>query len=134
MANQEREVKAIDRQLEALRMRTAGKSYPEIAESLGYASSSGAHKAVSTALRKTLQEPADEVRSIELERLDELLMGIWQYRMKPDYLDRVLKIMERRAKLLGLDAPTKQDLTSNGEMLKIVVQYADSQSNNPEAA
>ncbi len=134
MANQEREIKAIDKQLEALKMRIAGRSYADIAEALDYASRGSAHKAVATALRKTLQEPADEVRSLEIERLDELLMSIWQYRMKPDYLDRVLKIMERRAKLLGLDAPTKQDLTSNGEMLKIVVQYADSQSNNPEAA
>jgi hypothetical protein len=134
MANQERAVKAIDKQLEALRMRMAGKSYFDIAEALGYAGWSGAHKAVSAGLKKTLQEPADEVRRLEIERLDNLLESIWQYRMKPDYLDRILKIMERRAKLLGLDAPTKQDVTSNGEMLKIVVQYADSQSNNPEAA
>ena len=31
--------------------------------------------------------------------------------------DRIMKIMERRARLLGIDAPVKQDLTTNGKDL-----------------
>jgi len=41
--------------------------------------------------------------------LDGMLAGIWQGARKGNvsHIDRVLKIEERRAKLLGLDAPTK---------------------------
>jgi len=63
------------------------------------------------ALKKTLQEPADEVRTLEVERLDSLLNGLWQRRHVPEITDRILRIMERRAKLLGLDAPTRTELT-----------------------
>jgi hypothetical protein len=38
-------------------------------------------------------------------------------------VDRVLRIMERRAKLLGLDAPTKADVTSGGQPLTFRVVY-----------
>ena len=63
------------------------------------------------ALKKTLQEPADEVRTLEVERLDSLLNGLWQRRHVPEITDRILRIMERRAKLLGLDAPTRTEVT-----------------------
>lgn len=72
------------------------------------------------ALKKTLQEPADEVRMLEVERLDSLLNGLWQRRHVPEITDRILRIMERRAKLLGLDAPVRSDVTSGGEVLPIV--------------
>jgi hypothetical protein len=34
--------------------------------------------------------------------------------------DRIFRIMERRAKLLGLDAPTKQDVTTGGAAIQII--------------
>ncbi len=90
-------------------MRKAGFDYQTIADRLGYRSPSGAHKAVSTALNKTLREPAKALRQVELERLDALLTGVWSAARRGNLgaVDRVLKIMDRRAKLLGLDAPTK---------------------------
>jgi hypothetical protein len=60
-------------------------------------------------LRETLQEPADEVRQLELLRLDRYLSAIAEKVDSGDLkaIDRALKIMERRSKLLGLDAPQK---------------------------
>lgn len=116
-------VKASDKQLTALRLRKAGVSYLDIAQQLGYRGASGAHAAVKSALKRTLQEPADELRNLELERLDAMLMGIWQQCQNGNQgaIDRALRIMERRAKLLGLDAPTRQDFTSGGQPILVNV-------------
>ena len=64
-----------------------------------------------SALKQTLQEPADELRKLELERLDKLLLGVWPQAVRGNQgsVDRALRIMERRAKLLGLDAPVKSE-------------------------
>jgi len=120
-------VNALDNQLKALELRKAGISYARIAETLGYKDGSGAWRAVKAALKKTLQEPAEELRTLEIERLDAMLAAIWGSVKQGQYgaQDRALKIMERRAKLLGLDAPTKQDITSGGEKIVISVKGLD---------
>src|SRR5262249_7331072 len=52
---------------------------------------------------------AGQVRALELSRLDELHRALWPLGLRGDLqaIDRLLKIAERRARLLGLDAPTK---------------------------
>lgn len=104
---------AADKQRQALELRKAGKSLDAIAQEVGYNSPSGAFRAIVSGLRKTLQEPADEVRKMELERLDAMLEATWEFAMtgKPEAVDRVLKIMERRAKYLGLDAPKEINIS-----------------------
>ena len=138
MANSERRVQAHERQKQALQLRTAGVAYEEIAARLGYRGRSGAYAAVMRALRATLQEPADELRTLELERLDRLLLGVWGQAAKGNQgaVDRALRIMERRAKLLGLDAPSKTELSgpqggpievndAREQLLRLVVRQAD---------
>ena len=124
---QQKELAALERQMQALELRKAGVSYAKIAEVLGYASTGGSHKAVSSALKKTLQEPADELRKLEVERLDAALSSIWASVKQGQYgaIDRALRIMERRARLLGLDAPTKQEVTgADGKNIELTVKYA----------
>jgi len=103
---------AAERQARALGLRKAGHGSATIARALGYASASGAHKAVDTALRALVAEPAAELRALELARLDELLAGLWAEARRGNVakVDRVLKIMQRRADLLGLDAPQRFSL------------------------
>ena len=128
MANREQEVKAYERQKEALSLRLVGLSYDAIDERLGFANRSGAFRAVQAALKKTLQEPADELRTLELERLDSMLLPMMAQAKKGNQgaVDRVLRIMERRAKLLGLDAPTKQEITgSDGGPVVIAIGGID---------
>lgn len=109
MRSQEQDITATERQRQALELRKAGVSYTVIADKLGYRSGSGAHAAVGAALKKTLQEPADDLRTLELERLDVAHLAIWQQVRSGNQgaIDRYLKIAERRAKLLGLDAPQR---------------------------
>ena len=127
------EVTAHDNQLKALELRKAGVSYQRIAETLGYKDASGAWRAVKSALKKPLQEPAAELRPLEVERLDAMLSAIWASVKQGQYgaQDRALKIMERRARLLGLDAPVKADVTSGGEALTIkIVKASDTNTDN----
>lgn len=116
MANQQRELDALDKQVQALELRKAGVRYSDIAEKLGYKSASGAFAAVRSALIKTLREPADELRTLELERLDALWLTYYPMAKRGDRqaMDRCIKIMERRAKLLGLDAPQRTETTGAG--------------------
>src|SRR5690348_9182032 len=97
---------ATERTAEALELRKAGHSYAAIAAKLGYSNQGAAYKAVKRALDRTLQEPADELRRVEVERLDDLLAGLWDKAKGGNLwaVDRALAIMQRRAELLGLDA------------------------------
>ncbi len=112
-------ITAVERQLRALELRKQGHTFPEIAEAVGYATASGAHKAVVKALRNTLREPAAEVRALYLERLDLVLQA-----MAPRMLEgnsgaalAYLKALERQAALQGLDAPARQEVNLNTERI-----------------
>jgi predicted transcriptional regulator len=105
-----RRLKARDRALQALDLRKAGMSYSQIGNALGM-TKMGASQAVSSILKSTAQEPADEVRKLEVERLDTLLRGVWPRAIQGDVhaVDRCLRIIERRSAILGLDAPVKTE-------------------------
>lgn len=66
-------------------------------------------------LTKEMNGQAEQIRSLELSRLDELQSAIWEDCMggKLTAIDRVLKIMERRSKLVGLDAPERLNLQAD---------------------
>jgi hypothetical protein len=82
---------------------------------------------LNSALKKTVQEPADELRTLEVERLDAAAAAIYPSVKQGQYgaIDRWIKIMERRAKLLGLDAPTKTDVTSGGDKITVTIKGID---------
>lgn len=102
-------IAAAERQARALELRKAGLGYAAIARQLGYAGPSGAYKAITTALRGLTREPAEELLTLELARLDALLTGLWAEARAGNVskVDRVLKIMARRSAYLGLDAPER---------------------------
>lgn len=102
-----RRTDAAARAVEALTMRLAGSSYEQIADALGYADKSGAWRAVEGELEKIRQERARDVLNLELARLDALLSGSWAKALDGDHraVANVLRVMERRAKYLRLDAP-----------------------------
>jgi len=108
-----RRLQALERHLAALELRKAGATYQMIADKLGYASAKGAHKAVASALKATLREPADGVRELEITRLDAALLAIWRRVQNGDdrAIDRLLGIMKRRSELLGLAAPKQHEIS-----------------------
>lgn len=65
----------------ALELRKRGLTYAQIAAEMGYADGAGAHKAVQAALRGLVTEmtlDADELRRLELERLDQAEAAVWR--------------------------------------------------------
>lgn len=96
----------------AVALRMEGRTFPDIAKELGYNSRQAAHDAVMRSLRETLREPAEELIRLDLERLDSLWQTPYLQAQGGDVqaLAACMKIMERRARLLGLDAPAKQQV------------------------
>lgn len=93
-------------------LRLTGMGFTEIAAEVGYAGPGSAYKALKRAMQKTLQEPADELRKIEGERLDRLFEVAFAKATGGGEralvaIDRCLQIQARRAALLGLDAPIR---------------------------
>ena len=110
----------IDKEIKVLELRRAGLTWQSIAEETGYADHTGAYAAYKRAIKRTMQQPADELREQELDRIDRLQLAAWPNAMKGDTksIMKIVKLMERRARLLGLDTPIKieQDITTwNGD-------------------
>lgn len=141
-ATSPRRVNTALRRAKALQMRAAGAKYDDITRELGYSRRSSAVIDVQRALVAAVSEPAAEVRALELLRLDEMWVAALSVlkrahvtvsngrvvRVKKSdgteepllddgpvlaAIDRLLKIQERRARLLGLDAPTKVEVISD---------------------
>lgn len=93
---------ADDRRARAVELRLAGATYDAIAKAVGYASRSGAHKAVQEALADPSQDGPSEATETDLARLDAMLTGLWPKARRGDVqaVDRVLRIIERRTSLL----------------------------------
>ena len=109
-------VQTRERQARALELRKAGLTYQQIADTLDYGSISAAEKAIKSGLKTLIREPAEELRALELERLDKMLASHWKAVLNGHVrsTEVVLRIMERRAALLGLDAP--KDTRFSGEL------------------
>lgn len=123
----------------AAELRSKGWTYTRIAEHVGYTHRADAYNAVKKVLEETVREAGENVRALELERLDRLeaaanevlerehvtvsngrVVVLHETPLPDDgpvlaAIDRLLKIQERRARLLGLDAPTKQAITITPE-------------------
>jgi hypothetical protein len=102
----------VEKERQVLELRIANARWEDIATIVGYASAGAAYNAYARALKRTLQEPSDEIRQQERERLDRLGNAVYRQAIQGDVraIQTMLKIMERRAKLLGLDSPIKQQV------------------------
>jgi len=105
-------LKAAERQRRALELRALGLSYDRIASELGYRGRSGAWRSVQSALAKVRAEGVTELRTLESERLDQLLSACWKKAVSgdPKSINAALRVCERRARLMGLDAPTRYEI------------------------
>jgi hypothetical protein len=98
---------AKEKQRKALELRKAGVTYAAIAEQVGYSDAANARRAVVTAMEEVVQEPAVELRSIQMERLNHMLMLVWgKINQRGDdadlsQIDRALRIMQQMDALMG---------------------------------
>ena len=119
-----RRLKARERWLEALELRKRGLTFAAIAKELGYADAATAYNAVMSALKETFREPAEELRDLEATRLDamqeKLSSNIGPDNVGMGVIDRILRIMERRARMLGLDTQKTEVEVEIREPLRII--------------
>ena len=146
-----------ERDSRILKMRQAGMSVADIAKRFGV-SSSVVQKAINRQLEKLNRETMlayPEVLRMELERLDSLQSSIWpltqhrkvrlddgsEVQVEPDLkaIQQVLLIMDRRAKLLGMDRnnlSVQMDITTQDNIKSTLVgetPAAKLETFNPEA-
>jgi hypothetical protein len=108
-----RVVDVVHKRAAAVALRRQGYTYEKIGEKVGITKQT-AHAMVVAALeerRRELNESVDDVRDMEVVRLDKMTAFLFKRLDDPKHDDpertvtAILKIMERRASLLGLDAP-----------------------------
>jgi len=99
------------RRSQAIKLRMGGATYEDIGASLGV-TKQRAHAIVRDYMNKVEDETCEDTKTIkqlEVQRLDRLVLGLWTRATAGQVgaIDRMIKIMERRAKLLGLDGAIK---------------------------
>lgn len=111
---------AKERSAKALAMRLAGQPYEVIARECGYASRASAWKAVQRALVDEHGDVDANRSALRLEMVGQLDL-LWRRAMKRVMqdgsdamraVDSAARVLDRKARLLGLDAPTKVELTT----------------------
>lgn len=104
----------IERQQLALRYKQDGLSYRAIGAKLGvdHAQAFRDVKSAINELNNLKLDTAEDYRSLELARLDMLTKGLEPMAAvgNPLAVNAYVKVMEQRAKLLGLYAPEKKDI------------------------
>lgn len=115
-----------ERRTQALHLRRAGASYRDIAATLK-TSEPTIRRDVAAALADLAAEQrqgAEALRALEAARLDALQLGHWKAAAAGDVAAAtvVLKIMERRARLLGLDTQPGATLDTN---IAVILRWND---------
>ena len=121
-ASKAQRVKTAERRDRAVQMRLAGADWAAIARALGYASRGAACTDVERALEQATAAMArntDVLRHTELARLDRLQAAFWARAIGggDDAMEAartVLGIIDRRCKLLGLNAPERHEVYTLG--------------------
>jgi hypothetical protein len=100
------------REARAVELMTAGATYQQAADELGYKSRAGVWYAVQRALERRTVEAVDLYRLVELENLDRLQAKAWKRANAGDLdaVGKVVSIISARCRLLGLYDST--DMTS----------------------
>jgi hypothetical protein len=123
---QNRDVNAAQRAKEALKLRAQMLTYDEIATRCGYATRDAARKAILREMDRTIVRNVDELRDAELHMLNIMHSECWQLFMDKSNqwryaeVERLLRISERRCKLMGLDTPIDQTINQNFTVVREV--------------
>lgn len=135
------------RRREVIQLREAGASWESIADTIEsrhgadalpkHWSKRYAHKDFQRALGKVQDEVKDRartVRELELKRLRRMQRGHWEDAINGDVeaARLVVKLMKRRASLLGLDEPDELDVTA-GTDPETIEALLDALEEYPEA-
>ncbi|WNO25823.1 terminase small subunit [Arthrobacter phage Altadena] len=111
-----RAIESARKKADSLAMREAGATLQQIADRHWSGHRANAHRAITEAMAELPAESVAEIRRLESARLDQMHLGAWTGARRGDdrAIASIIRIMERRAKLLGLDMPTQTEEVGNG--------------------
>lgn len=142
-ASKAKRAEVAQRRAKAVAMRIAGMDYETIAQRLGYYNRGAAYNDITAALEANVAEQnrnADVLRQEELQRLDRLQAGVWAAAAAGDTraVDTALKIIDRRCKLLGLDAPVRHEVVTldavDAEIKRLTAELGRTETGEAAAA
>ena len=113
-----------EKERQVVQYRQGGATFDAIAKKLGYSDESGARAAFKRAMERMRDDALNaEMRELHRQRLEVALTAIWPDVVKGDLeaIKVMLKILERDAKLYGIDAPVKTEMevtTYDGNLLR----------------
>jgi len=113
-----------EKERQVVQYRQGGATFDQIAKRLEYADESGARAAFKRAMERMRDDALNaEMRELHRQRLEVALTAIWPNVVQGDLeaIKVMLKILERDAKLYGLDAPVKTEMevtTYDGNLLR----------------
>ena len=128
-----RRLLALQRQRQVFQMRLAGATEYEIAKQLGVSQPAVSHMLTKARaeLSKEVRLDQDQYHTIQLHDIFSALSVIRQKLTSKDAgeqlaaIDRLNRLHERLARLEGLDAPAKTDVTSGGQTIAVVAVAVD---------
>lgn len=118
LAEAEERARLNDLAMRAHRMRREGVAWWDIAENLGvteHVASRLVSERIAAAAELVDHGQRRELLTMEIDRLDQLQRAVWQDAIGGDVraVDTCLKIIDKRAKLLGLENAVGQTVTNN---------------------
>ena len=108
---QQIEWELLEKERKVVELRQMGITYEVIAKETGYASASGAYHAYERALARYPRETIDKKKDLADARIERLMAAVWTRALRGEIpaIMATIKLFERQAKLLGLDAPVKSE-------------------------
>lgn len=100
---------AVEKQRRAMNLRRAGMTWADIAEEVGYSSAAGACRAVRSAIHHTIQETGDEFKTLQLERLNHMLLVLWPKVNAGDEraISVAIGVMDKMDRIKGTEHPSQ---------------------------
>lgn len=99
------------RRTRAVELITAGNTYQQVADLLGYANRGSVHHVVQNALRGAASHAVAEHRQLAYDRLERLLEAVWKPALAGDLaaVRTAVNVVMGECKLLGLLGPAAKD-------------------------
>ena len=111
-----RRCRAENARKKAFTLRLAGMTYEQISIKLKVTKKMAWDYVVGTLkeMKEETFEDALKVRELEVTRLDGILAKLWPRRQDPRTADTIIRLMDRRAKVLGLDMASQSKVEISG--------------------
>lgn len=132
----------LEKEAEVVKLRRGGLTWDLIAQRVGYKHPASARDAYMRASARIVRDDVEAIRRTEEDRLDLAQSAIWAKVLQGDLtaVNTLVRVMERRAKLLGLDQPVRiqaevvtYDANGISDELARIIELANSSKALPVA-